>query len=443
MKNISSIRRFFEEDIWKIRLQGLYSLRAMFLKLLRIFLLATYEFRLNNCAKRATVLTYYSLLNLVPLMAVLFAIAKGFGLKRIVEGHIIQLSEKAHLQPEITNQIISFSNKVLIQTKGGIVAGVGVVLLFWTVISILGRVEETFNTIWKVERQRTLVRKFTDYIAVIVFAPVLFAISSSITVLIATHLKEIIKTLAISWTLHSTIFFLLSFSPYFSMWILMIGLYIIIPNIKIRVKSAFFAGLMAGTIYQIVQWIYIKFQIGVAGHSAIYGSFAALPLFLGWLQLSWMILIFGCEISYAYEHHETFGFHPDYSRVCYEKKRLLMLTVFRFMIINFVKGEVPHDPKTIAQGLEIPLTFVKKILSELKKAGLVVEVIDESGQRVAYQPARSIEGIKIKTVFDLYENYGNNIPDLPSEDYIKLKHYLQEISESIESSSGNVRMIDI
>ncbi|MCX8023090.1 MAG: YihY/virulence factor BrkB family protein [Syntrophorhabdaceae bacterium] len=443
MDHISRLKRFLEEDIWRISSKDLSYPRGLLIKTLRIFLLAIFEFRANNCISRATVLTYYSLLNIVPLLAVFFAIAKGFGLKRIVEGYIYELSEKVHLQPEMTNQIIGFANKVLIQAKGGVIAGIGVILLFWTVISILGKVEETFNTVWKVKQERTLIRKFTDYISVMVLAPVLFALASSATLLISSQLKMMIEKIVLFKALSVSIIFFLNFLPYLAVWVLMTGLYMVMPNTKIPLRSAIFAGIAAGTIYQIIQWLYIKFQIGVASYSAIYGSFAALPLFLGWLQISWMILIFGSELSYAYEHHETFGFHPDYSRIGFNQRRFLMLRVLRLLIVRFINGEKPIGVKEIAVNLQIPVSFVKTILNELTKTGLICEVVEGEGHRSLFQPAKPVEGIRIKTFLDSYEDKGNDIPDSTSEDYLKLKVSLLEISGSIDTSPGNVRIMDL
>ena len=184
---VSRILYFFKTGIWEIKLKDLPPLEAFVIKYLRIILLASRGFIRDHCQKTASVLTYYSLLNIVPVVAVAFAVAKGFGLEKLIEKQILQMADKANWQADITNQIISFSHKLLEQAKGGLIAGVGVVLLFWTVISILGKIEESLNDIWEVGKSRTLIRKFSDYIAMMVFAPVLLVISSSATVLVASQ----------------------------------------------------------------------------------------------------------------------------------------------------------------------------------------------------------------------------------------------------------------
>ena len=203
-------------------------------------------------------------------------------------------------------------------------------------------------------------------------------------------------------------------------------------------------GITAGTITQIVQWIYIKFQIGVASYGAIYGSFAALPLFLGMLQMSWMIVLLGAEIAYANEHYETFGFHPDYSRMSVSSKKLLMLRVFHLLTKKFSLGEKPLSVSQIAHTLEIPVRLVRQLLHELSDVGLVVETAKGIKNEVAFQPGRSIENITVKFALDEYEKCGNTrIPEYQSEEAEKLYKHLKDISETAEKSSGNVRLKEI
>jgi membrane protein len=441
---ILHIIHFFETGIWEIRLKDLPLIKAFFVRALRIILLASRGFLNDRCQKTASVLTYYSLLNVVPVVAVAFAIAKGFGLEKLIEKQILQMADKANWQADITTQIISFSHKLLEQAKGGLIAGVGVVLLFWTVISILGKIEESLNEIWEVKRSRTLIRKFSDYIAMMVFAPVLLIISSSATVLVASQVKIIVSKIALLGVFSKIIFLLLNLLPYVSIWVLLTMLYLIMPNTKIPIKSAILGGITAGTITQIVQWIYIKFQIGAASYGAIYGSFAALPLFLGMLQMSWMIVLFGAEIAHANEHYETFGFHPDYSRMSVSSKKLLMLRVFHLLTKKFSLGEKPLSISQIAQTLQIPVRLVGQLLHELSDVGLVVETAKGIKSEVAFQPGRSIENITVKFALDEYEKYGiTKIPDDQSDEAEKISKHLRDISQAIEKSPANVRLKEI
>ncbi len=441
---ISRITDFFKTGIWEIRLKTLHPIKAFVIRYLRIILLASRGFMRDGCQKTASVLTYYSLLNLVPVVAVAFAMAKGFGLEKLIEKQILQMAEKANWQADITNQIISFSHNLLNQAKGGLIAGVGIALLLWTVISIMGKIEESLNEIWEIKKPRTMIRRFSDYMAMMVLGPVLLIISSSATVLVASQVKVIVNKIALLGIFSKVIFLLLNLLPYASIWVLLTMLYLIMPNSKIPIRSAILGGVIAGTITQIVQWIYIRFQIGVASYGAIYGSFAALPLFLGMLQMSWMIVLFGAEIAYANEHYETFGFTPDYSRISVSSKRILMLRIFHLITKKFSLGEKPLSASQIAHAVEIPVRLVRQLLNELSDVGLVVETARGTKGEVAFQPGRTIENITVKFALDEYEKYGiTKIPDYQSEEVEKLYKHLKDISETVEKSPANVKLKEI
>ena len=444
MTMVSRLLTFFKTGIWEIQLKTLSPIEASSIKYLRIILLASRGFVRDNCQKTASVLTYYSLLNVVPVVAVAFAMAKGFGLEKLIEKQILEMAEKANWQADITTQIISFSHNLLNQAKGGLIAGVGIVLLLWTVVSIMGKIEESLNEIWEIKKARTLIRKFSDYMAMMVLGPVLLIISSSATILVASQVKVIVNKIAVLGVFSKVIFLLLNLLPYASIWVLFTMLYLIMPNTKIPMRSAILGGVAAGTIAQIVQWIYIKFQIGVASYGAIYGSFAALPLFLGMLQMSWMIVLFGAEIANANEHYETYGFHPDYSRMSVSSKRILMLRIFHLLTKKFSLGEKPLSAHQIAHALEIPARLVRQFLLELSDVGLVVETAKGIKDEVAFQPGRTIENITVKFALDEYEKYGTTkIPDYQSDESEKISRYLKDISETIEKSPANVRVKEI
>lgn len=442
---LNKIISFFTTDVWQMQLRNLSAVRAYALRCLRVVMLAVRTFMQHDCSKTATTLTYYSLLNIVPLLAVVFAIAKGFGLQKVVVNQILAMAKAGNWQADVTNQLIGFSKTLLSQAKGGLIAGVGIALLLWTVISILGKIEDSFNTIWEVKRPRTLVRKCTDYLAIMVLAPILFALSSSITIVAASQIQVIVNNIKLLGPLSSLIFLVLDLMPYVTMWCLLAVIYLVMPNTKISVRSGVIAAVVAGTVFQLVQLVYIKFQIGVTSQSAIYGSFAALPLFLGWLQISWMIVLFGAEIAHASEHHETYGFHPDYSRIGSASKKLLVLRTFHLLVKRFAAGEKPLTAKEVSRQLEIPLSLVREILYDLMEVGIVVEVTKGIRRGASFQPGRSIEDITIKKVLDAYEK-GEELKPVPIQEGSeaeKICHYLKLISETMETSPGNVKLKEI
>lgn len=442
---IAKIIAFFTTGIWQISLEGLPFIKAFGVRYLRIIMVAVRKFAQHDSSKTATMLTYYSLLNIVPLFAVVFAMAKGFGLQKLVVKQITEIAEKANWQSSVTEQIIGFSNSLLAHAKGGVLAGVGIVLLLWTVISILGKIENSFNTIWEIRKPRTLTRKFTDYLSVLIVAPVLLAISSSVTIAATGQIKLIAESIKLLGPFSAVIFFLLKLMPYLTMWLLLTVVYLIMPNEKIPIRSGITGAVFAGTLFQVVQWIYIKFQIGVASQSAIYGSFAALPLFLGWLQTSWMIILFGVEIAHASEYRETYGFHPDFSRIGSASRKLLVLRIYHLLVRKFAAGERPLTLREISRMLKIPASLTQEILFTLIAKGLVVEIAKGVRKDASFQPGRTIEKITVKEVLDAYE--AGEDPELPQtqhdENAKKLAAYLKMISDTAEKSPGNVKLEDI
>jgi membrane protein len=294
------------------------------------------------------------------------------------------------------------------------------------------------------KKARTLLRKASDYLTMMVLAPILFVISSTITVAVASQVKVIAQKIAFLGALSYVILFLLNLLPYLSIWFLLMILYLMMPNTRIPLRSGILGGIVAGTLFQIVQWVYIKFQIGVASYGAIYGSFAALPLLLAWLQLSWIIVLFGAEIAFANEHYETYGFQPDYSALSVSSKKHLILKVFHLLIKKFSQGEKPLNASQIADALEIPVRLVRHLLSELTGAGLVVETAKGASDEVTFQPGRSIENITVKYALDAYEQYGSTqIPAAQSDEAKKISVTLKEISDFIERSPKNIVLKEI
>jgi membrane protein len=441
---VSRVIHFFTSGIFSIRLKDLRPFHAFFVRYLRVFILAIQGFLKDDCAMQASALTYYTLLSMVPVVAMAFGIAKGFGLQELIQKQITQVAQGANWPEDIVVKIISFSDSMLESAKGGIIAGVGFALLCWTVINILGRVEDSFNHIWEVKKPRSFVRKLTDYIAIVVFTPILLIISSSAAVVVSSKVEVIVRSIELLGVVGPLIFFFLRLLPYVSIWILLMLNYIIIPNTRVPVKSAVLAGIITGTIFQAVQFIYIKFQIGVAHYGAIYGSFAVLPLFVAWVQISWMIVLIGAEIAVAYENQETFGFRRDFTGLSIASKKLLVLRVFHLTVKRFAVGESALSATQIAHTLEIPVRLVRQILDDLVVAGLVAETTKTVNHEATYQPARTIEDITIQTVLNAYEQAGTTtVVSVKSGDDDKITQYVNEISMAISDLPANVRLKDI
>ena len=433
--SISKIINFIKNDIWRIRVKNLSRTKSFFVKQLRVVLLALRGFDEDKCQLRASALTYYSLLSIVPVVAMAFGIAKGFGFEKMLEN---QLLEKIPNQGEVLQQVIGFANTLLENTKGGLIAGIGVAVLFWTVIKVLGNIEKSFNDIWGIKKQRTLGRRFSDYLSIMLICPILFIASSSATVFIASQITLITQKIALLGAVAPLISFTVKLLPYCVIWILFSFIYIIMPNTKVRFSSALLAGIIAGSIYQLVQFAYINFQIGVAKFNAIYGSFAALPLFLIWLQMSWLIVLFGAEISFARQNVDMYEFEPDCLLASHSFKKLLSLRISHLIIKNFAKGDKHLTATQISQALEIPTRLARQLLFELVESGILTEIKPEEHRDAAYQPARDIDVLTLKYIIDALEERGTtDIPVTDSEELKAIAQNLDTFESLIEKSPAN------
>ena len=334
---------FITVDIWRIGLEDLPFGKSFLIKQLRIIILALRGFDENKCFVRGSSLTFYTLLSVVPVLAMLFGIAKGFGFEKLLQAQIRELAVKLPGQEEVLNRAIQYAESMLETTKGGVIAGIGLVLLFWSVIKVFSNIEASLNEIWEINRPRSWVRKFTDYLALMVISPAIVILSSSATVFITTKITQLANKIALLGMISPLIFLSFKLIPYLLIWVLFTVLYILMPNTKVNFKAAVAAGIVAGTIYQIVQWAYISFQIGAARYGAIYGSFAALPLFLMWVQISWWIVLFGAELSFANQNVDTYQYEPDSTKISPAFKKLLTLQVAHLLIQNFLRCETPSD----------------------------------------------------------------------------------------------------
>ena len=293
---------FVTDEVWSVRLDDYPKRIALLLRYLRVILVSFRRFGEDRVQLRASGLTFYSLLALVPILAMGFGIAKGFGFDKDLEQKLV---ENFREQEEVLNWLITFAHSMLENTKGGLIAGVGLAVLFWSVMKVMGNIESSFNDIWQIKKPRSYIRKFTNYLSLMLVAPVFIFLAGSSTVFLATQLTNISSSIDIL-NLSPFVIFLMRLFPYLMIWLLFTLLYLVMPNTKVKLMSALLAGILAGTAFQVIQWLYIDAQLGMSRNNAIYGSFAALPLLLIWMQTSWMIVLLGAEVSFANQNIDLY-----------------------------------------------------------------------------------------------------------------------------------------
>jgi len=433
--------RFFGEDIWKIRLDALPRWKVVYIRPLRVVLLGFRAFNEDQCMFRASALTFYSLLSIVPVLAMAFGIAKGFGFEKALER---QLHESFYGHEEVIQNVTVFANSMLESTKGGLIAGVGVLILFWTVIRVLGNIEGAFNHILNFPKSRSFGRKVSDYMATMVICTFLLVLASTLTVVVRSQVTSAVESFSILGSVSPAIFFLLKLLPFCVIWLLFMFLYMFLPNGKINWRFGLPAAIAAGTLFQLFQWAYLSFQIGVTKYNAIYGSFAALPLFLVWLQISWLIVLFGAELLFSIQNEEDYDFAPDFSRISHRLKKTMTLQVVHFLVKRFCRGDPPVTSAQIADALKVPRSILKQILTETKAAGIVSEICPDKGEFRAYQPAQGVDLLTVKYVIDKVEQQGiNHLSTLSGPDFEKIRDGLNDLDRFAEKASANVLLKEI
>jgi membrane protein len=274
--------------------------------------------------------------------------------------------------------------------------------------------------------------------------PILFIMSSSITVVITSQVMLIVEKLAFLGPVGGLIIASLRILPYAVIWVMFTFIYIFLPNTKVNFRSGLMAGIIAGTIYQVVQWAYIAFQIGVSKYGAIYGSFAALPLFLIWLQISWLVVLLGAEISFAEQNVDTYEFEADSLKVSYSFKKLLALAITHLCVKKFHEGGEPPTAAQLSNDLEIPIRLVRQVLYELTEAGVLSEVKVNSSQVIGYHPSRDIGDLTIQNVLDRLDRRGTDtIPITEPKTMQTFRNALAQFHDTIQASPSNILLKDV
>lgn len=400
---IAQIWRFLTYDIWRITESEVTKSTYALYNIIKTVYICITRFANDRLINKASALTYSTLLAIVPILAVLFAIARGFGFDNLMEE---QIKSNFGGSPEAAEAILSFTQSYLAQTKSGVFLGFGLVLLFWTVINLVMEIEITFNRIWEVKRQRSVYRQITDFFSMILLAPILIVVSAGLSIFTTTTLKEMED-----FALLAPIFqFLIRLIPYIFTWFMFTGLYVFMPNTKVRFKHALVAGIIAGTAFQAFQYLYINSQLWVSKYNAIYGSFAALPLFLLWLHISWTICLFGAELTYAGQNIKSFNFEQDTRNISLRYRDFIVILIMSLITKRFEKNEPPYTAIQLSEENQIPLRLTRKILYLLQETGIIHEVAnDKKSEETAYQPSIDINQLSVGMVLNrLYTKGSEN-----------------------------------
>ena len=372
--------QFLTEGIWRITEDEVTPVRKRLYSCLKVIYLSVDQFLNDRISVRASALTYSTLLSIIPILALLFAIARGFGFNELMEQQL-----KTGIANKQSELILSWVNSYLEHAQSGVFIGVGLIMLLWTVLMLTDNIERSFNAIWQVKHPRTVFRKITDYFSMMLLLPLLIVISSGLTIFMTTYVKDL-ETFML---LGPVVKFLVRLIPYALIWGMLGGLYVFMPNTKVKIRNAWFPAILAGSAFQAFQYFYVNSQIWISNYNAIYGSFAAIPMFLLWTQISWTIVLFGAEMSYISQNLPSFSFGKETAHISRRyhirltKNILYELTDIHLIYETF--GEDRDANVRYLPGMDINQLTVGALMERLDSAGAENFKIDKDDYSASWQ----------------------------------------------------------
>lgn len=418
------IIKFINVDIWHITREQVSPLCFLVIDIIKKIILAIRFFTTKRVVNEAAALTYSTLLAFVPILAVVFAVARGFGYNKYIE---VWFRDALKSQPQTAEIIIGFVNSYLVHTQSGIFLGIGLVFMLYTVLMLINNVELVFNKIWQVQKKRSIFRTFTDYFAMLLLFPIIIVFTSGVSIFMAIVVDNLPDILLIGPIKR----FFIDLIPYVLMSMMFIGLYIFMPNTHVKIRNVIVPGILAGVAMQWLQLFYINSQIWVSSYNAIYGSFAALPLFMLWIQISWTICLFGAELCYTNQNLEYYDYNTNTNDISHRYRIMLCAIIMSRICKRFDAGGKPLTAIELREETKIPIRIVNDLLYKLIEIHLVAEIsADEKGDQVRYMPAENIEKLSLGIMIDRLESQGKWKIDLDLG-----KHYGEFWSKALELRS--------
>ena len=427
--------QFLTDGIWRITEDEVTPVRKRLYSCLKVIYLSVDQFLNDRISVRASALTYSTLLSIIPILALLFAIARGFGFDELMEQQL-----KTGIANEQSELILSWVNSYLNHAQSGIFIGVGLIMLLWTVLMLTDNIERSFNAIWQVKHPRTVFRKITDYFSMMLLLPLLIVISSGLTIFMTTYVKDLETFLLLG----PVVKFLVRLIPYALIWAMLAGLYVFMPNTKVKIKNAWFPAVLAGSAFQAFQYFYVNSQIWISSYNAIYGSFAAIPMFLLWTQISWTIVLFGAEMSYISQNLPSFSFGKETAHISRRYHDFFCTVILSAICKRFEHELPPYTAEELSKEHKIPIRLTKNILYELTDIHLIYETFGEDrDSNIRYLPGMDINQLTVGVLMERLDSAGAENFKIDKEDYSTSWQVLIDAKKEYLYQSGRILLKDL
>ena len=427
-----SLWKYLWSDVWSDTRDNWY------IKLIKTLNLTVKSFLNANLQSQAAALTYHTILALVPALAILFAIGRGFGFHNLLE---TQLFNYIPAQKETLDTVVGFVDAYLAQSSQGIFVGIGIALLLWTMISLMSNIEWAFNSIWGIKQGRSIWRKITDYTAMLLILPVLMICSSGLSLFMTSTLQNLFAFDFMS----PVISILLKCASYIFTWLFFAAMFMLIPNTKVKFKNALIAGVFTGTGFLILQWIFVSGQMYVSKYNAIYGSFSFLPLLLIWLQFTWVIILSGIAICYSSQSIYRFNFSDKINIISKDYRSKITLAMMAIIVRHFDNGNKAITLDDFTNKYDFPPRIAIEIIEELVEAQLVSKtILIDKDEEIGLQPAVDINKLSIAYVLNRLDNHGASgfVPNF-NTNFSEISKALDNIESVITNNAGSSLIKDI
>ena len=386
VRRAKGVQSFIRSDVWHDP-EGAGWAKNFCYQVIRVLLLTANGLRDQLILLRASALSYSTLLAIVPLLAIAFSMMKGLGVHSRIE-HLLVNYLTAE-QEAVTSKIIEYISNTDFKALGAFGTG----LLIIAVLMMLSNVERTFNDLWGVTRHRRIVRKISDYISVLILGPLLMVISTAMITSVSSN--ALVQALSRYEVFEHFFVLFNTILPHAGLWIAFTAMYILMPNTRVRLFPALVAGIVCGSLWESAFRLYTDFNIGVARYNTIYGTFAALPIFIIWLYISWIIVLIGAQMSYAIQnvrsHQQEFKTYV----VGQEQLEEMAVNIMLKIVEQFHLGKAPFTAEALSKALSIPVRLVREIIDQLGEQGLVREVYAADPR---FQPSKNPELISVLDV---------------------------------------------
>ena len=372
--------------------------------IIRTIVLVARGFTSKNLNDKAKALTYSLIFAIVPILAMIVAIAQGFGVADVIEN---QLNKSFLGETNLVPTIMEMVQRYLDTAQGGVFIGIGILILLWAIYSFFQSVETAFNKIWNVHKSRSILRQVTTYVTIVVLIPVIVVCSAGITIFLNTTIESTLHVEALHHFFHTSGVKFLQFAM---CWLLFTVMYVGIPNTKVRFLSALIPGVIMGTLFQLLQMLSVYLIAFLSRTSIVYGAFATIPILMTWLQYTSLLILIGAEMSYAIQNNEEFEYEQDLNRMSRRYKDFVMLYLLSVIIKRFEADEAPLTAHELAIRDHLPIRLVNQLVGRMVETGILREVYtDEEEEEKCYQPALDTHKISVGMVIGRIETQGNEL----------------------------------